>query len=110
MWSNLLIRLAGAVAGHVKQRAERHAHGFSVVATGHDDTFRWVAVPEAQAQAFKAAYPKAASPDVFFSVMCEVRHSQPRAFRHTVPFANELAEAVDTYGDECRLFVIRLGG
>lgn len=76
-----------------------------VVASGGVGGLRWVAVRNSHARAFKAAYPEARAAETFYKVFSAWKRSNPEGFRFLAPFALDFAKALETYGDECNLFV-----
>lgn len=87
------------------QQLEPSDPASAVVASGGVGNMRWVAVPQSHADAFKVAYPTAHTAEAFYKVFSAWKRSNLEGFRYLTPFAIDFAEALETYGDECSLFV-----
>jgi hypothetical protein len=75
-----------------------------IVASGGVHNMHWVAVPYDGAQSFKAAFPTAQYLDVFYRAMESWRLSEPEGYQALLPFAQQVVQAEQRYGD-CQIFV-----
>ncbi len=83
------------------------ASGFTIVDSGSALGWEWVAVPKAQARAFKAAHPGFYKIIHFLKTMDELRCKQPADYRTLYPLVMQVCDTVEAYDDSCELFIRR---
>ncbi|SRR5579885_3463533 len=82
---------------------------FTIVASGEAMNWHWVAVPNGQGRAFKAAHPEYGDMMNFLKVMDKTRRQRPADLQSIKPLVEEVYHAVEAHIDDCDMFICRNG-
>ncbi len=83
------------------------ASSFTIVDSGSALGWQWVAVPKAQAKAFKATHPGFYKIIHFLKTMDKLRRKQPADYRTLYPLVMQVCDAVEAHDKSCELFIRR---
>lgn len=106
--------LTGIVKGFVAEigrpddRPAASQRPATIVASGRVGGLIWMAVPYAQADVFKAGNPDAYPVEAAVRYIARQQFSDPECYQALQPFMNAALDAVEQYGESCRIFVAKM--